>query len=167
MGPSYQAFIAEQSTEQTRGRVYGLVEGIYAVVGVVGPPIGGYLVERFNFRLMFSVAAALYLTATVIRLVMARGARQAETAANISRDAPSLKGLWTNLAAMTGLVLGGGLVVERILRRHGEHSHQHGDQQADADRQDHADGLKFFHRGSGLSPGNTNGRWVMEELTGA
>jgi MFS family permease len=110
VGPSYQAFIAEQSTEQTRGRVYGLVEGIYAVVGVVGPPIGGYLVERFNFRLMFGVAAALYLTATFIRLVMAHGARRAETAAQVAREAPSLKGLWTNLGAMTGLILAGGLV---------------------------------------------------------
>ena len=110
VAPSYQAFIAEQSTEQTRGRVYGLVEGIYAVVGVVGPPIGGYLVERFSFRLMFVVAAALYLTATVVRLAMARGARRAETAANVAREAPTLKGLWTNLAAMTGLVLAGGLV---------------------------------------------------------
>jgi MFS family permease len=110
VGPSYQAFIAEQSTEQTRGRVYGLVEGIYAVVGVVGPPIGGYLVERFNFRLMFCVAAALYLMATFIRLVMARGARRAEISSNVVREAPNLKGLWANLTAMTGLILAGGLV---------------------------------------------------------
>jgi len=110
VAPSYQAFIAEQSTEQTRGRVYGLVEGIYAVVGVVGPPLGGYLAERFGFRPMFCVAAGLYLIATVIRLAMARSARQAEAATNVRREPPSLKGLRTNLAAMAGLILAGGLV---------------------------------------------------------
>jgi len=110
VGPSFQAFIAEQSTEQTRGRVYGVVEGIYTVVGVVGPPIGGYLVEHFGFRPMLTVAAALYLTATVIRLAMARGARQSEASANVSREKPSLKSLRGNLSAMAGLILAGGLI---------------------------------------------------------
>ncbi len=110
VAPSYQAFIAEQSTEQTRGRVYGVVEGIFTVVGVVGPPIGGYLAEHFSFRVMFSVAAVLYLTATAIRVAMARRARQVETSADISREKPSLKSLRTNLSAMAALVLAGGLI---------------------------------------------------------
>jgi MFS family permease len=110
VAPSYQAFIAEQSTEQTRGRVYGIVEGLFAVVGVVGPPIGGYLAQRFNFRLMFAVAAALYVAATVIRLLMARDAHQAEAEANTQREKPTLRGLRTNLLAMAGLIAAGGIV---------------------------------------------------------
>jgi MFS family permease len=43
VGPSFSAFIAENSTEETRGRVYGITGTIYQVVGVLGPPLGGYL----------------------------------------------------------------------------------------------------------------------------
>jgi MFS family permease len=40
VAPSFGAFIAEQSTEETRGRVYGISETIFQVVSVVGPPVG-------------------------------------------------------------------------------------------------------------------------------
>lgn len=107
VGPSYQAFIAEQSTEATRGRVYGIVDGIFMVVGVIGPPIGGYLSQRFGFKPMLAVAGVLYTAATVGRLWMARDARRKEFA---PRPAPSLAGLRTNLLGMIGLVTAGGVV---------------------------------------------------------
>lgn len=107
VAPSYQAFIAEQSTEETRGQVYGIAEALFAVVGVVGPPIGGYLSQQFGFRAMFAVAAALYGSATVIRLFMARNARRAEAQA---RAKPTLANLKTSLLAMAGLVTAGGIV---------------------------------------------------------
>ncbi len=110
VAPSFQAFIAEQSAEGARGRVYGIVESIYAVVGVVGPPIGGYLAEKYGFRFMFVVAAVLYFGATLVRLWMARDARRAEAAVAEPRAKPTLRGLGTNLAAMAGLVVAGGLV---------------------------------------------------------
>ena len=40
VGPSFSAFIAENSSEENRGRVYGVTDTIYQVVGVVGPPLG-------------------------------------------------------------------------------------------------------------------------------
>ena len=42
VGPSFQAFIAEQSTEETRGRVFAIVESLFTVVGVVGRRLEGY-----------------------------------------------------------------------------------------------------------------------------
>ncbi len=110
VAPSYQAFIAEQSTEETRGQVYGLAEGLFMVVGVVGPPIGGYVSEHYGFKVMFAVAGVLYTAATVIRFVMARNAHHAEKATNGSRERPTLAGLKNNLVAMTALITAGGII---------------------------------------------------------
>ncbi|NLB72452.1 MAG: MFS transporter, partial [Firmicutes bacterium] len=46
VAPSFQAFIAEQSKEETRARVFATVESIYMIVGVVGPPIGGFVSQK-------------------------------------------------------------------------------------------------------------------------
>lgn len=107
VAPSYGAFIAEQSTEDTRGRVYGITDALFIVVGVIGPPLGGYLAQSRGFKPMFVVAAALYLTATAIRLLMARHARRTESA---RRPGLTLGGLKINLLAMGGLVTAGGVV---------------------------------------------------------
>ncbi len=112
VGPSYQAFIAEQSTEETRGRVFGITESLFVVVGIVGPPLGGYLSQRFGFKWMFIVAAALYGAATVIRLFMAAHAQRAESAA---RPAPTFGGFKTNLGAMAALIAAGGVVTWILL----------------------------------------------------
>jgi len=107
VAPSYMAFIAEESTEATRGRVYGLSQSLFMIVGIVGPPIGGYLSQYLGFRAMFIAAGALYATATVIRLLMARNAQRGESE---PREKPSLASLRTSLVAMGGLVLAGGVV---------------------------------------------------------
>ncbi len=107
VAPSFQAFIAEQSDEETLGRVYGLSESIFMIVGIVGPPLGGFLSDQFGFKTMFIVAAALYATATLLRVWMARRARRtgSEQAAR-----PSFAGLKSNMGKMMALVLGGGLL---------------------------------------------------------
>jgi len=38
IGPSFGAFIAEESAEENRARVYGITQTIFLVVTVVGPP---------------------------------------------------------------------------------------------------------------------------------
>jgi len=73
IAPTYMAYIAEESTEDVRGRVYSISQGIFMVVGVVGPPLGGYLADIYDFRTMLLYAAGLYLVATLLRLWMAVG----------------------------------------------------------------------------------------------
>jgi MFS family permease len=107
VAPSYMAFIAEESTEETRGRVYGLSSTLFQIVGVVGPPIGGYLSQYLGFRTLFVISGALYTAATVVRLWMARGARRQEES---PREKPSFGKLRADLAGMVGLVLAGGVV---------------------------------------------------------
>lgn len=124
VGPSFQAFIAEQSTEANRGRTFAVVNSIYMVVGVIGPPIGGFMSQRYGFRAMFMVAGALYAAATVVRLRMAAAAKKTARAAaggdGVSNDSaagaapasgrPTLKALWASLAAMAALIAAGGMM---------------------------------------------------------
>lgn len=111
VGPSFQALVAEESTEETRGRVFSITQGVFMVVGVIGAPLGGFLADRIGFRWMFAVAAGLYGIATLIRLFMARKIRKQEEAANSTpRPAPSFASLKTSIATLVGLMVGGGIV---------------------------------------------------------
>lgn len=107
VGPSFGAFIAEQSTELTRGRVYGLSETIFQVVSVIGPPLGGFIAFRYGFRIMLLVSAILYCIAALIRIWMARTAR---FKTEKKSKKLSIRTFRTQLGTMVGLILSGGLV---------------------------------------------------------
>jgi len=42
VGPSFGAFIAENSTTENRGKVYGITDTIFQITGVIGPPVADY-----------------------------------------------------------------------------------------------------------------------------
>ncbi|MGB9672570.1 MAG: MFS transporter [Anaerolineales bacterium] len=107
VAPSFGAFIAEQSAEENRARVYGITNTIFMVVSVVGPPLGGFLAYHFGFRFMLVCAGIVYTIATVIRVAMARYAshNQEKTA-----QALTLQSLKFNLGMMLTMILAGGLV---------------------------------------------------------
>jgi MFS family permease len=111
VGPSFQALVAEESTEETRGRVFSITQGAFMIVGVIGAPLGGILADRYGFRPMFAVAAGLYGVATIIRLFMARKiSRQEKTTQAAPRPAPSFTSLKTSIATLVALMVGGGIV---------------------------------------------------------
>lgn len=107
IGPSFSAFIAEQSSVRTRARVFGITDTLFMVVGLVGPPLGGYLADRFGFRIMLAAAWFLYLIATLIRVSMARVAARGQEAAPQKLSLDSLR---AKLGAMSTLLLSGGVV---------------------------------------------------------
>ena len=109
VGPSFDAFIAEKSTEQNRARVFGVSQMLFGIVSVVGPPIGGWLVQHYNFKVMLMIAAGLYIIATVIRLIMARNSGKHESV-TYERTPLSFAGLKQNLGAMMGLLFAGGVI---------------------------------------------------------
>ncbi len=112
IGPSFGAFIAEQSTEETRSRVFAITETLFVVVTIIGPPLGGFLVQNYGFRVMLIVAGLIYTVAAAIRIGMARtAARGAE--ANPQRL--SLQSLRTNLGTTLGLVLAGGVLTWMLI----------------------------------------------------
>jgi MFS family permease len=107
VGPSFGAYIAEQSDEASRGRIYGITSGIYMVVTVIGPGLAGMIAYRQNFRLMLVVAFAFYALATVIRVWMALSDHFKPERAP---EKPTWSGLKTQLKAMFSLLFAGGIL---------------------------------------------------------
>lgn len=106
VGPSFDAFIADHSAPENRARLFGITQTLFGVVGVVGPLLGGFLVEKTDFKRMLLVAAALYLAATILRVGMAREAAKGKEA---NPTKLTFAGLKTNLGLMVALILTGGL----------------------------------------------------------
>ncbi|PWH16711.1 MAG: hypothetical protein DDG59_09195 [Anaerolineae bacterium] len=112
VAPSFGAFIAEQSSEQNRAKVFGITNTIFMVVSVIGPPVGGFIAQRFGFRIMLLVAALLYILATVIRVIMARyAARNGEK----TSEPLTLQSLKKSMGLMVSMLLAGGIVTWMLL----------------------------------------------------
>jgi MFS family permease len=107
VGPSFAPFIAEQSSEENRGRVFGLAYGVFMVVSVIGPALGGSLAGHLGFRAMLLVAFVLYACAAGLRVWMARCGRFAGTR---SAQRPTLQTLQEQVRQMARLWAAGGLL---------------------------------------------------------
>ncbi len=114
VGPSFDAFIAEHSTEQNRGRVYGISQAIFMIVAVVGPPLGGWLTGAYGFKLMLFVAGVFYFIAMIMRLSMAREAAKTDKA-NGDHKKLSFTSLKSNIGSMVGLIFSGGLITWMLI----------------------------------------------------
>ena len=112
VAPSFGPFIAEQSSEENRARVYALSDTLFTIVVIVGPPLGGWFVDNYGFKRMLMVAGVLYTVATVLRVMMARAAARTQTT---QREPLTLRGLRSNLGVMTGLILAGGVITWMLI----------------------------------------------------
>ncbi len=108
VAPSYGAFVAEQSSEETRGRVFGIFDGIFMMVVVIGPPIAGVISHRFGFRTMLVAAASLYTFTTFLRVWMAFRYPDHRDRSGMRLTGRQFLG---DLRSMAVLVLGGGLLL--------------------------------------------------------
>ncbi|MFN2146723.1 MAG: MFS transporter, partial [Anaerolineales bacterium] len=108
VGPSFGAFIAENSAEENRGRVYGIVGTIYQITGVLGPAAGGLLMGKFGFQPMMYAVVGLYGTAAVLRIWMATTMKEA---ANEHRSNDlSMSSFKASIGKMWALIVGGGVL---------------------------------------------------------
>ncbi len=107
VGPSFGAYISEQSDENQRGRVFGLTSSIYMTVTVIGPALAGILANRFSFKLMMGVAFLIYLSATALRVWMATSEH---FAAKQDAQKPTLEGFKTQISAVFTLLFAGGII---------------------------------------------------------
>jgi MFS family permease len=112
VGPSFDAFIAEHSSEENRGKVYGISQAIFMIVMVVGPPLGGLLTSLYGFKLMLFIAGVFYFIAMLMRLSMAREAAKTQKA---NTEKLTFQNLKTNLGAMAGLIFSGGLITWMLI----------------------------------------------------
>ena len=113
VAPSFRAFIAEQSDESNRGKIYGMADTIFAVVGVLGPPLGGIISDRMGYKAMFLIAGIIFSVATIIRIAMATQTKRKEADTDKQEspkaEKPTWKGLKTSIASMVALLLTGGV----------------------------------------------------------
>ena len=107
VGPSFGAFIAENSSEENRGRVYGLTDTIFRFTGVIGPPLGGFLAGAYGFRGMLLVAAVLYTLAAGLRVWMATTMRSPVESLGGALNLTNFK---ASLTTLLGMLLGGGVL---------------------------------------------------------
>jgi DHA1 family multidrug resistance protein-like MFS transporter len=107
VGPSFSAFIAENSLPENRGRVYGITDMIYQVVGIVGPPLGGALAGAFGFKVMLLVATLFYTAAAGLRIWMARTMHSAGERETQPLTVAAFK---DSAKLVSGMIMGGGLI---------------------------------------------------------
>jgi MFS family permease len=107
VGPSFGAFIAENSTQDNRGRVYGITDTIFQITGVVGAPLGGFIAGVYGFKPMLFVAAIFYTIAAGLRIWMATTMRSPEES---SPQKLTVKSFKSSVTFMIGMVLSGGIV---------------------------------------------------------
>ena len=110
VGPSFGAFIAENSTEENRGKVFGITDTIYQITGIIGPPLGGFLAGSYGFKVMFFVSLVLYSCAALLRIWMATTVRWASTSKKDEPQELSFVSLKKSLGTMFGMILGGGVL---------------------------------------------------------
>lgn len=107
VAPSFGAFIAENSAEENRGKVYGITETLFNITGLIGPPLGGFLAGLFGFKIMLLFGTVLYSFAAILRIWMARTMR---SAGESPQEKLSINSLRTSLKTLAGLLFGGGVV---------------------------------------------------------
>jgi MFS family permease len=107
VGPSFGAFIAENSTADNRGKVYGITDTIFQITGIMGPPLGGYLAGAYDFKTMLLFATILYALAAGLRIWMA-------TTMTPDSDRKSEELSWgafkSSLTTMWAMMIGGGVI---------------------------------------------------------
>lgn len=108
VAPSFGAFIAENSTEENRGKVYGLTETIFQITGVIGPAAGGYLAGLWGFKGMLIVSAVIYTLAAGLRIWMATTMQPGKKAQGVQVLNPA--SFKSSFRKMWGMIIGGGLL---------------------------------------------------------
>jgi len=107
VSPSFSSFIADQTPEENRGKVFGITNSLFQVVGIIGPILGGYLAQNYSYKRMYFVAIILYASAAVLRFWMA-------TSVTFKTEPKSeeltIKSLKTSLKTMVGLLTAGGII---------------------------------------------------------
>ena len=107
VGPSFSAFIAENSSEEDRGKVYGITSTIYQITGVIGPALGGFLVTLWGFKAMLLVAAMIYSLAAGLRIWMATTMHSPQERQQTPLTMQAFK---TSMSTMLMMLVSGGVI---------------------------------------------------------
>ena len=103
VSPSYQAFVAEEAPQGSVGSTFGVIESFFLICQIIGPLLGGFLVENSSYRTMLWVAFGIMIIATVIRLGIIRNQPIRLQSLNISQ-------LSTDMRKTIAFLMAGGLI---------------------------------------------------------
>ncbi len=110
VGPSFGAFIADQSSEENRAKLFGIIRSIYQVVGVIGPLLGGYIGYNFGYAPLMTIGAIGYATAAILRVWMALTPRFREKSPETTAEYLHFAGFKKSAGTMLGMVVSGGIL---------------------------------------------------------
>lgn len=71
VGPSFHAYTAEVAPEGELAQTFGVVNGLYSVVDILGPILGGWVAVVFDLKNVFWVAVAFMAAASTLRIFVA------------------------------------------------------------------------------------------------
>lgn len=103
VAPSFQAYTAESAPEGATGSTFGLVEGLFLTCQIIGPLLGGFLVENYGYKVMMWTATGIFAVAATMRVLIAR-----RSPLRIGKLEGA--GLIRDVRALVVILLAGGLV---------------------------------------------------------
>jgi MFS family permease len=105
--PSYYAYMADNTTQEVRGRAFGFAESARKLAWIFAPPLGGMLGQTYGYRWMFVATGSTAALAAVIFFVLIR---IRGTAQEMGERKTDLASLYNSLRDMTLMAIGGGLI---------------------------------------------------------
>jgi len=105
-GPSHAAFIADNTAEEHRAKVYAVQQNLSSAIYLIMFPLAGLIIEQCGFKAMLLVAGGFYLVASIVFAILERTSRL-EVESNV--EGRSRKSFRTSLGVIGGLIVAGGL----------------------------------------------------------
>jgi MFS family permease len=105
-GPSFSAYIADNTAEEHRAKVYAVQQNITNLVYIIMYPLAGLVVVNFGYKSMLLVAAASHMLGSILMAILAIRPRP-KTAPD--EKVGSQMPLRKSLGLIVGLVFAGGL----------------------------------------------------------
>ncbi|MFN2146285.1 MAG: MFS transporter [Anaerolineales bacterium] len=110
VGPSYGAFLADQSTEENRARLFGTINSIYQVVGIIGPLLGGFIAYRYGYPPLLLIGAIGYAVAAGLRVWMALTPRFKGKRETAAKENFNFAGFKLSVRTMLMMIVSGGIL---------------------------------------------------------
>jgi MFS family permease len=103
VGPTFSAYTAESATEGRMGQTFGLVNGLFSIVDIIGPALGGWIVKLYGLHSIFWVGVGFFGMASALRVAIAIRQPYHWGQVKASKLKTAFRGWWV-------MLVGGGLL---------------------------------------------------------
>jgi MFS family permease len=105
-GPSFAAFIADNTAEKNRAKVFAVQLNVKNVINLIKYPLAGLIVSQFGFKAMLLAAGLFFAIGSAILAILDR---RTQTKTLPDQPAPARTPFGKSFGVVIGLVLAGGL----------------------------------------------------------